>query len=241
MKTLWSLALASGALSLSAQGYAANAAPACNTFASGYTEDADRYFHLNSGTGLGDQPVERVADLARLLDGEWRGHSSGLNCVGHYTRSQSQATRFEVRAEITRKFNGAIKLEAEQSDARRVKLTRLYLAPELARSNAPMWQNYTIEFLSPTRVKFDHKYRTRDGDQSDRFFDEVADFPERAACVAELHPETGPQVCGSDINSSRLIHEIKEIHLDDDQLTVDHSLFMNGLFVSHERWLLERS
>lgn len=238
MNKLLSVALASGALLFAADGYTTDAGPACNTFAAGYTEDAERYFHLDTGTGLDGQPKQMIVDLATLLDGNWRGHSSALNCVGHYTNGRPEASHYAVRARITRKFNGAIKLEAEQADKRSVKLTKLYLAPELERANSASWKNYSIEFISPTRIKFDHKYRTGNGDPRDTFFDAALRFPDRTPCVEELYREN---ICyNNSVNSSRLIHEIKEINLQNDQLTVDHSLFMNGLFVSHEQWSLER-
>ncbi len=240
MTRIWPLALASTALLFSTQSFSADTVHACNTYADGYTQNAETYFHLDTGRALNDEPVERVFELAELLGGKWRGQSSAVNCTGHYSNSTAETAHYKIDAEVIHKYNGALKLEAEKSDKRSVKLTRLYLAPELKRRNAPKWRNYSIEFLSPTSIKFDHKYRVRNGDPRDPIFEDVIRFPYRATCVDALYAGSDTP-CDNKVNSSRLIHEIKVINLLDDQLTVDHQLFMNGLFVSSERWMLVRS
>ncbi len=245
MNRILPLAFAATALLCSVKSFASNSASECNTYAAGYEQDVHGYFQLDTGRGLSGQSEQLVKALAGLLDGKWRGNSSAINCVGHYSRSDAETTHYSVEAEVSRKLNGALKLEAEQSNRRSVKLTRLYLTPELDRVTVANSRNYSIEFLSPTRVRFDHKYRARNGvteEDVPRFSpdprspEEALRFPERAYCL-DANPSQREVTC----NSTRLIHEIKEIDLNDDQLTVDHRLFMNGLFVSHEKWMLKRS
>jgi hypothetical protein len=246
MNRILPLTIAATALVFSFKGYAAD--DSCNTYASGFTENAETYFHLDTGSGLNGQSDERVTDLAERLQGKWRGHSSAINCVGHYLESTAQKTDYAVEAEVIHKFNGALKLEAEQSGSRSVKLTKLFLAPELKRQNAPDWRHYSIEFLSPNRMRFNHKYRARSGVTDPgvpSFFPMALQFPARAECTEYFHRRSvnRPTDVLTDAlcSPTRLIHEIKEIELQEDQLTVHHRLFMNGLFVSQEKWMLNRS
>lgn len=193
----------------------------CNQPAADLLEDRHSYFLLDSAPAS-TELHRQITQFADHLAGRWRGHSELSECTGHFSDPAATASSFEVDAEISLAHSGAIKLEAEKLRAtdRVLKLDRLFFSPELNKYRQGRergWRSYEITFISPTRMVFSEKYR-----------------------VKNLRLATTPRAPNS-ANATRLIHEIKEISLHRDALSVGRSLYVNGHFVAREDWQLERS
>ncbi len=121
----------------------ASIASVCHTTAPGYAQDDHTYFELYHGEqkrpeGMRNLRVDEedrelakgVERFSRILSGRWSGTVTETICKGEYRAQRVVTTHQDVKAEIDRRFSGALSLQAEKSTKRRVMLERVQLTPD---------------------------------------------------------------------------------------------------------------
>ena len=195
-----------------------------------YPQDSDSdYYNLHQPRVAKETYLE-LNNLADQLDGRWHGTGIEVNCGVSDGESLAIVENFDIDAEIEQHFLGSIIVRAEKESKRKVALDRIFLSPQSERElekirqgYEPELPSYTVEFSSPNTLVFDHKYRASNG------------LPSNDA----LNPywiTSSPLVD----RARRLVHEIKTVSLDNDQLNINRDVYVNGHFVSQQEWQLKR-
>lgn len=186
----------------------------------------DSYYDLDKSE-LEQETYLGLNDLAEHLDGRWQGTALEVNCGVADTTPLARIENYEIDAEISQHHLGSIIVRAQKESRRKVQLENLFIAPEIERDMERQRQgderhfpSYSIEFSSPNKMVFDHKYR-----------------------AFKSPPYGQPPFVASHVpgkRGTRLIHEIKTVSLDNNLLTISRDVYVNGYFVSQQEWQLKK-
>lgn len=175
-------------------------------------------------TEFDDKTLRAVDDFVQRIDGDWEGAGLDIRCSGSNDESRSTITNFDVEAEISRHWTGRSVIQVEQDSDRFVSLERFTLSPDTEHNLIDSYgnktnQNYdSIDFSTPNTMVYKQKYRV----------------------VIE---RDDPEAVDGTRTFIRHVFEIKTVSLSDDQnaLTVNRDIYVNGRFSAQQEWQLYRS
>ena len=186
---------------------------------------SEEYYELHRA------PVDKktllgLNDLADQLNGRWHGTGIEVDCGVSDGTPLTIVENFDIDAEIEQHFLGSIIVRAHKENKDKVQLENLFISPENKRELETLQQgyephppSYSVEFSSPGTLVFDHKYRASNA---------IPDIPNFVV--------NSPLVD----RARRLVHEIKTVSLDNNQLTIYRDVYVNGYFVSQQEWQLNK-
>ena len=186
---------------------------------------SDEYYDLERPR-TDKKTLLELNDLADQLNGRWHGTGIEVDCGISDGTPLTTIENFNIDAEIEQHFRGSIIVRAQKENKDIVQLENLFISPDNKRELETIQQgyephppSYSIEFSSPNTLVFDHKYRTTNA---------------------------APTIPNVFVNSSRVeqarrvVHEIKTVSLENDQLTIFRDVYVNGIFVSQQEWQLTK-
>ncbi len=180
------------------------------------------YYSLDE-PALDNETTQKIKDFARQVNGRWVGSGLEIDCGISNGITHPTITSFDIDAEITQHWLGAIILRAEKENEDKLALERVYVSPEIEKERQGRekgYRSYSVNFSSPNTIVFNEKYRVNNVISPD------------PAVLSALPVGQGFQ---------RLIHEIKTVTLENNKLTMNRDLYVNGHFVSQQEWLLNKS
>lgn len=175
--------------------------------------DSGFYYEINDPQEIPEKQLGLLRQIAKSLDGKWRGEETVALCEGHFSNPKAAKYEYTIDAEISTSSSGMVRLRAEKelSDRSVSKLQTLWLTPETDTPNdSQRW--HTLEFINPNTLIYSHKYRARNGQRA----------------------KNGQRTV-------RLIHEVNKVRVRGTQLLIDRKLYVNGTIVEQSGFSLRKA
>lgn len=183
----------------------------------------DDYYHLDL-PAVDSSTTNQLRDFASKLDGRWRGSALEIECGISDGENLSSVRNYELDAEISQHFLGAIIVRAEKDSPRKRSLDKIFLSPEIDKQRQGKkigYRSYSVEFSDANTMVFNEKYRVHNNGPLVEFRD--------ARHVNRQRPVF-----------QRMVHEVKSVKLENNKLHINRDLYVNGHFVSQQEWTLTR-
>lgn len=163
--------------------------------------DSGFYFNINDPAPLTNKQRHMLRQLAKNVTGRWYGAETVAHCEGHFQSPSMVRYEYLVKAEISTSARGEVRLTAEKEPYDRSVTKRQTL-----------WLSPETE-MQTTRQRW----------QTIEFVDQ------NTVIYSHKYHARNRMTAGQP--TTRLIHEIKKLRVQNDKLSIDRKLYVNGFIV----------
>jgi len=195
-----------------------------------------------------DATKQRVNEFAKKLDGRWFGEAIEVICGISNGTTHAEIKNFKLDAEVDQHHDGSIIMRAHKENGRKLVLDRMTFSPEVKREMRSLehdiesrgaelgFRSYEVSFPSENTMVFDEKYLMTYESMSNSFDPSVP-----TALANDFQFGTPAGFRRDDRFFTNLVHEEKTVKINNDKLDVNRDVYVNGHFISSQKWTLDRT